>query len=320
MREALKIFQPNTRRTSSIAIVPGLCLAVAMPAAPSPSPSFLRRGPAIPLRPVLLSVPHAGRGYPAAMLANATVPRERLEALEDRFADALIGDAVAAGATAFVAEAARAWLDLNRDPRELDAGMVVPPPPANGLIHSVKVRGGLGLVPRRIAGIGELWRAPLAATDLEARIVEHHLPYHAAIAAALAAAHARFGAAVLLDCHSMPPVASETAVPAPRVVIGDRYGHSASGTLVERLFSLVEEAGLPVARNAPYAGGYTLDRHGRPDRGIHAIQIEIDRTLYLAGDRRTPGEGVKTMRALFAAMAEALSNELADARPAIAAE
>lgn len=291
-----------------------------MPAAPPPLQSFVRIGPAIPARPVVLSVPHAGRDYPPALLASATVSRERLETLEDRFADALIRDAVADGATAFVAQAARAWLDLNRDARELDAGMVAPPPPAHRLIQSAKVRGGLGLVPRRIAGVGELWRAPLAAAEIEARIANHHGPYHAAIATALAAARVRFGGAVLLDCHSMPPLASETSAPAPRIVIGDRYGHSASGRLVERLVAVAEGAGLPVARNAPYAGGYTLDRHGTPQRGIHAIQIEIDRTLYLAEDRRALGSGADAMRVLFAAMTEALADELADTVSAIAAE
>ena len=291
-----------------------------MPAALPIPPSFVRLGPVIPIGPVVLSVPHAGRDYPATMLANATVPRERLEALEDRFADVLIGDCVVAGATAFVALAARAWLDLNRDEREVDGGMIAPPPPAHRLIQSAKVRGGLGLVPRRIAGIGELWRTPLPAAEIERRIAGHHLPYHAAIDAALAAARARFGAAMLLDCHSMPPVTSENASPPPRIVIGDRYGHSASGRLVERLVAVVEGAGLPVARNAPYAGGYTLDRHGRPQRGIHAIQIEIDRTLYLGEDRRTPGDGVPMIAALVAAMAAAAADELAGAAPAIAAE
>lgn len=320
MRQALKIFQPTPSYRRPIAIDPGLCLAAGMSATPPPLPSFVRIGPAIPARPVLLSVPHAGRDYPPAMLANATVARDRLEALEDRLADALIRDAVAGGATAFVAQAARAWLDLNRDERELDAGMVAPPPPAHRLIQSAKVRGGLGLVPRRIAGIGELWRTALPAAEIEARVAGHHMPYHAAIAAALAVARVRFGGAVLLDCHSMPPLVGETPAPAPRIVIGDRYGHSASGRLVERIVALAEGAGLPVARNAPYAGGHTLDRHGRPQRGIHAIQIEIDRTLYLAADRRSLGDGAAAMQALLAAMAEALTDELTGAAPAIAAE
>jgi N-formylglutamate amidohydrolase len=294
-----------------------------LPDAPTPT-GFVRIGPAVPARPVLIAVPHAGRDYPAAMLANATVGRDALEALEDRHVDTLIGDAVRAGTPAFVASTARSWLDLNRDEREIDPAMIDPPPPAHRLIQSAKIRGGLGLVPRRIAGAGELWRLPLSSAEMDDRIASHHRPYHAAIAATLAAMHARFGAAVLLDCHSMPPVPGEAFGPmsraAPEIVIGDRYGRSASGRLVERLAALVEGAGLRVARNAPYAGGYTLDRHGRPGRGIHAIQIEIDRSLYLAADRRTLSPGTAAVAALIVAMAAAMADELFGEPPAIAAE
>ncbi len=254
------------------------------------------------------------------MLANAAVPRERLESLEDRHVDALIGEAVAAGCIAFVARTARSWLDLNRDEREIDPAMLTPPPPAQRLIQSAKLRGGLGLIPRRIAGAGELWRGPVAASDVEARIASHHRPYHAAIADALAVTRARFGAALLLDCHSMPPVGHEPFKPSPRIVVGDRYGHSASARLVERLVAVIEGVGLCVARNAPYAGGYTLDRHGRPQRGLHAVQIEIDRDLYLERDRRTLASGAGKVAMLLAQIAAAAEDELAGDAAAIAAE
>ena len=283
-------------------------------------PTFVRLGPAALLHPVLLCVPHAGRDYPAAMLANAAVPRDRLEALEDRHVDALIAQAVAAGHGAFVAQRARCWLDLNRDEREIDAGMLDPPPPSHRLIQSAKVRGGLGLIPRRAAGVGELWRATLPAAEVEARIAGHHRPYHAAVAEMLETARARFGAALLLDCHSMPPVPSEAFGPAPRIVLGDRFGRSAGGRLVDRIAALIEDAGLTVARNAPYAGGYTLDRHGRPARNVHAIQIEIDRSLYLDADRRGLGPGAAEVGRLLKAIATAMAEELAVAPSAIAAE
>ena len=269
---------------------------------------------------MLLAVPHAGRDYPAALLANALVSRERLEALEDRHADALIAAAVADGTVALVACRPRSWLDLNRDEREIDPATVRPPPPAHRLIQSAKLRGGLGLIPRRMPGASELWRAPLPASELDARIMNHHRPFHAAIAAELAEARARHGAALLVDLHSMPPIASDTFGSAPQVVIGDRYGRSAPSRLIDRITATIGEFGLTVAHNAPYAGGYTLDRHGRPERGTHAVQIEIDRTLYLEPDRRTLSPGVTMVSALVAAMVDAMAEELTTAQSAIAAE
>jgi N-formylglutamate amidohydrolase len=269
---------------------------------------------------VILAVPHAGRTYPPALIAAAALPRHRLETLEDRFADALIADAVAAGATAFVARRARAWIDLNRDERELDPGMIeasTPPPQAIG---SARVRGGLGLIPRRIAGGTDIYRRRLTTAEIEARIVGDHRPWHAALADALTAAHARFGIALLLDCHSMPPIARSGEATPPSVVIGDRYGRAASSRLVDCLEAAARRAGLPHARNSPYAGGYSLDRHGRPTAGIHAIQIEIDRSLYLAPDLRSPGDGMPRIKAFLAMLVAALAEEALPAPPALAAE
>jgi len=283
-------------------------------------PTFVRLGPPGPARPVVLAVPHAGRDYPDALLANALVSRDRLEALEDRHADALIGSSVAAGTVALVACRPRSWLDLNRDEREIDPAPVSPPPPAHRLIQSAKLRGGLGLIPRRMPGAAELWRAPLAASELEARIVDHHRPFHAAIGTELAAARARHGAALLIDLHSMPPVANDTLGSAPQIVIGDRYGRSAASRLIDVLTGVARRFGLTVAHNAPYAGGYTLDRHGRPERGCHAVQIEIDRTLYLERDKRTLSPNVAETSALVLAMVDAMAAELAIDPSAIAAE
>jgi N-formylglutamate amidohydrolase len=268
---------------------------------------------------VILSVPHAGRDYPAALIEAAAVPRARLETLEDRFADALIADAVAAGATAFVARRARAWIDLNRDERELDPAMIDASAPLVHTIGSARVRGGLGLIPRRVTGGGDIYRRRLSATEVEARIVGDHRPWHAALSETLAAARARFGIAVLLDCHSMPPVARTGDEP-PRIVIGDRYGRSAASRLVDCVEASAGRAGLRHARNSPYAGGYALDRHGRPASAIHAIQIEIDRSLYLAHDLRAAGSGMPRIRAFLAGLFAALAEEALPPPPALAAE
>jgi N-formylglutamate amidohydrolase len=288
------------------------------------NPPFERFGPATPVSPVVLAVPHAGRTYPPALIAAAAVPRSRLEGLEDRFADALIAGAVRNGATAFVARRARAWIDLNRDERELDPGMILGAALPAHAIGSARVRGGLGLIPRRLAGGIEILRRRLSATEIEARIISDYRPWHAAIADALTAAHDRFGIAILLDCHSMPPIARDKAAdparPTPRIVIGDRFGRSAGSRFVDRLASEIEAAKLPLARNSPYAGGHTLDRHGRPGKGIHAIQIEIDRSLYLALDMRTAGPGMARMTAFLAGLVQALADEALPLPSALAAE
>lgn len=281
---------------------------------------FERFGPARPASPVILAVPHAGRIYPPELIAAAAMPLDRMEGLEDRFADALVAQAVAGGVTAFVARRARAWIDLNRDEREIDPGMVDAATPPGHFIASARVRGGLGLIPRRMAGGGDIYRRRLTAAEVQARIVHDHRPWHAALAEALAAARARFGLAVLLDCHSMPPIAQAPAREPPKIVIGDRYGRSAASRFVDRIAELAEASGLAAARNSPYAGGHTLDRHGRPGSGIHAIQIEIDRGLYLAPDMRALGPGAARMTTFVAALAAALADEALLSPPAMAAE
>lgn len=281
-------------------------------------PAFRRLGPADPVSPVVLSVPHAGRFYSSAMLADAAVPPARLCQLEDRHADLLITDAVEYGATAFVADHARAWIDLNRDPREIDPAMIAGPVTAASVMHSARTRHGLGLVPNRIGEGVRLWRRKFTIGEINARIEAFHRPYHEAIADALAKARARFGVALLLDCHSMPTLRQEPH-PSPTIVIGDRFGRGASAILSDLAEMVMRRAGLVVSRNAPYAGGYSLDRHGRPQLGVHALQIEIDRKLYLDDALDGLGDGLPAMRALIAQLFETLDKELG-APSAMAAE
>jgi N-formylglutamate amidohydrolase len=271
---------------------------------------FDRFGPLMPTTPLVIAIPHAGRDYPPALLDNSLLPEAMLAKLEDRFADRLAAGAPALGATLFIARRARAWIDLNRDERELDSAMIVPPPHSDRLIASVKVRGGLGLIPRRIGGSGEILRRRLPEADVAARIESDHRPWHAAIAAALAAARARFGIALLIDLHSMPPIEPNEPDEAPQIVIGDRHGRSCHPRFTERLTVEAAASGLSVSRNLPYAGGHTLDRHGRPKAGLHAVQIELDRSLYLAADLRAPGPGLMATAALVTRLAAAMLDEL----------
>ncbi len=268
--------------------------------------------------PLVIAVPHAGRHYPRAMLAAARLPLEALETIEDRHADLLIADAVQAGATAIVARMARSFVDLNRDERELDPAILSPPPPPGALLASAKVTGGLGVVPSRIAAGGAIWKARLPAESIAARLALAHRPYHAAIATALDEAIAAHGVAILLDCHSMPSIVG--AARNPQIVVGDRHGRSSSARFVEIAARTARQAGLRVATNSPYAGGHTLDRHGRPKARRHAIQIELDRALYLDSAQRDPGPGLADMRQLIAAIATALIAEATAPNMAIAAE
>ncbi|URW76080.1 N-formylglutamate amidohydrolase [Sphingomonas donggukensis] len=268
-------------------------------------PSFDRYGPAVPDSPVVLSVPHAGRDYPPELLAALAVPEAALLPLEDRLADRL---AIAARGdeTLFVARRPRAWIDLNRAEHERDPRIDDGASNAAAPYPSLKVRGGLGLIPRRASGATPIWRGRWSADAVAARIAADHRPYHSALAAALQAARARFGIAILLDVHSMPPLPDR---PAPQVVIGDRFGRSAGARLVARLDAAARAHGVRTALNAPYAGGHILDRHGAPARDIHAVQLEVDRTLYLDRDGRTLGQGFAGAAALLRDMAAAVADE-----------
>lgn len=269
--------------------------------------AFSMLGPAAPRSPVLLAVPHAGRSYAPDLIAAARVPIERLRALEDRHADRLVEQAVADGATAIVARIARAAIDLNRDPREIDLAMIEDRGSAEGLVLSGKVRAGLGLFPRRLPSCGELWRARMTMAEAERRIAMAHAPYHRAIAERLEATRALFGAAVLIDCHSMPPLPVRQAGGPVRIVVGDRFGAGAASAVVDVAMAVIEGAGLRVARNHPYAGGYTIDRHGRPRRQVHAIQIEYDRSLYLDASLDAPTSNLDGCARLLALIADRIA-------------
>ena len=282
-----------------------------------PSP-FRRIGPVVPHSPVVIAVPHAGRDYPPALAAAARVPVERLIALEDRHVDALLDDALAAGATAIVATTARAWIDLNRHPAEVDATMIDPPPRATSVRDGPRVRAGLGLVPRRLAGLGEIWHGRIAADALAARIETVHQPYHQAIADALAAARAAHGVAILIDLHSMPPLGGVDR--GVGVVFGDLAGTSAAPAVSAAALTIAARAGYRATRNRPYAGGYGVAEHGRPRAGVHALQVELCRSLYLDTALRMPGAGLAEVRAFVAELHAALPDSLPQGRGTVAAE
>ncbi len=279
----------------------------------------MRIGPDAPLIPVVLSVPHSGRAYSDELLGAARVPFQTLELLEDRLVDRLVWRAVAGGAAALVALRPRAEIDLNRDEREIDPAMVTPPPSSRALLQSPRSRGGLGLVPSRITGAGAIWWRRLSAAELDRRIEDVHRPYHRALGALLEETRTRFGTAILLDCHSMPPRGAGLSEQAG-VVLGDRFGTSIAPHFLEVATAAARRLGFKVARNEPYAGGYITQAHGRPAEGIHALQLEVDRSLYLDEGLRGPGPGFDAIAGLIAAMVSALSSAALEPPEALAAE
>ena len=276
---------------------------------PFPDPAvapFVRTGPDRAVTPLVVAVPHAGRCYPPAIERDRAVAREVLAQLEDRHADRLIGPLLAGKAVGIVAQVARAWIDLNRAETDI----------AGTASESARARAGLGLIPSRLGG-RPLWRSGLSTADVAARIAGVHRPYHRAVAQALAEAQVAFGYAVLIDCHSMPPILR--AGQPPRIVVGDRHGASAAPEVSRAAVAAAAATGLTVARNTPYAGAYALDRHGHPDRGIHALQIEIDRSLYLdAADAPSP-HGIALVGERLAAIAWAAVEAAGAAGGALAA-
>jgi N-formylglutamate amidohydrolase len=279
---------------------------------PARSPWFERLGPATAETPLVCAVPHGGRNYPPAVFSASAVPHPILEQLEDRYADLLIAKAVQHRAVAIVARVARAWIDLNRGEEDLDPALR--DPPHSGPPQTPRARSGLGLLPRRV-GRRDLWREPPTTESAAARIANIHRPYHAAVADALDQACQRFGFAVLLDCHSMPPL---NGLRPARIVVGDAHGKSAGKGVAAEVAREARIHGYAAAINAPYAGAHSLARHGRPADNVHALQIEVDRSLYLERDMRAPSDGLRRTQSLFWDLAQAA---VAAAQPfAMAAE
>lgn len=281
---------------------------------------FERLGEGGAVFPVLLSVPHAGRAYPDRLLAHARVPLATLEKLEDRHADLLIANCIAAGVPALVVRTPRALIDLNRDPRDIDVRMVRGLPRHQALVQSAKQRGGLGLFPRSLPRAGDLWHGPIEWDEARLRIEGTHLAFHAALSAEIDRLQAACDEVLLLDVHSMPPLVASPGEARPDVVIGDRFGVSARSRLSDIARDVVERHGLRPALNHPYPGYYMLERHGQPAWGRHALQIEISRDLYLDEHLRAPGAGLDATRRMLTDLVFALAEELDRARWSEAAE
>jgi N-formylglutamate amidohydrolase len=263
--------------------------------------------------PVLLSVPHAGRDYPDWLLALAAGGRDSLSSLEDPLVDELAWRAIRRGAGAVIARAPRAAVDCNRAEDEIDP-MVIESPPIPKL--SPRARGGLGIIPGRTAAHGPLWRRSIEAAQLEERLDQAHRPYHELLSLELERLVERFGCALLLDCHSMPPLPRG----GPTIIIGDRHGRTADHWLTCEAVRVIASAGYRPGVNEPFAGGHVIERHGARERGIQALQIEIDRRCYLRDGLHEPGPGFDRCARLVESLALQLGQALLDRRYPAAAE
>ncbi len=250
--------------------------------------------------PFFLNSPHSGDAFPESFLARSQLSKSALRKASDLFVDALFRPLVSTGLPMMSAILPRSYLDLNREPLELDPRLIAGQLPVDANTRSLRVAGGLGTIPRVIGDQIEIYAGKLALDEALARIEACYVPYHLRLHRELARRHRVHGTVVLLDLHSMP---SQSA-PRPHrattdIVIGDRFGTSAAPALVDDLDQLARRAGLRVERNQPYAGGYITEHYGRPALGWHAIQIEINRALYMNEATLEPHQG-------FAPLSDAL--------------
>ncbi|WP_146588427.1 N-formylglutamate amidohydrolase [Puniceibacterium confluentis] len=249
---------------------------------------------------VVFASPHSGRDYPWSFLRHTLLDEHAIRSSEDAYVDRLFDCAPQFGAPFLKAGAPRAFVDLNRSCDELDPALI------EGLRrsgHNPRVASGLGVVPRVVANGRAIYRGKLAMAEADRRIEQYWRPYHREVQHLLDCAHQQFGEAILVDCHSMPHEAVDGIVRGgaqrPDIVIGDRFGASADGAIVDRIEAAFAGAGLVVARNAPFAGAYIAQAYGRPSRNQHAIQIEIDRAIYMDEELIRPNAHFHAFRRLL---------------------
>jgi N-formylglutamate deformylase len=255
---------------------------------------------------VVFASPHSGSDYPKAMLRETILSNQMIRSSEDAFVDRLFDCAPDYGARFIKAAMPRAYVDLNRSPDELDPALI------DGVRrqgHNPRVASGLGVIPRVVANGRAIYRGKLRLEEAQHRLEHFWHPYHRALQDLLDDALRYHGQAVLIDCHSMPHEAVENMARSgarrPDVVLGDRFGATAAGSVMDRVEAAFAAQGFTVARNAPFAGAYITQAYGRPSRGQHAVQVEIDRALYMDEARIEPN-------ANFAAVQKALRAAVAD--------
>ena len=250
--------------------------------------------PRAALSPFVFASPHSGSEYPDDLLAASRLDPHSLRKSEDSFVDELFGDAPARGAPLIRANFPRAYLDVNREAWELDPTMFEDDLPDYVNTRSYRVAGGLGTIARVVSSGAEIYGGKLRFSEAVRRVNDLYLPYHRALADLLESTRSKFKHAVLIDCHSMPsvggPMDKDSGHERAEIVLGDRYGTSCLPALTDKAEDILSSQGYAVCRNTPYAGGYITRHYGRPADGVHTLQIEINRALYMdeARIRRLP--------------------------------
>ena len=270
---------------------------------------------------VVFASPHSGRAYSKAFLRRTALDEQSVRSSEDAFVDRLFESAPQAGAPFIKAGVPRAYVDLNRSEDELDPALIDGAPRQG---HNPRIASGLGVIPRVVANGQAIYSGKLSLIEARNRIETIWRPYHAALQASLDEAHLMFGEAVLIDCHSMPHEAMDQVarrgIRRPEVVLGDRFGASADAAMVDRIEAAFTRGGLVVTRNTPFAGAYITQAYGRPGRGRHAVQIEIDRALYMDERLIRPNRNFDAFRELMRGVVREIAEiGRADAAP-LAAE
>lgn len=272
------------------------------------SPPFEIVEPAQWRAPIIFNSPHSGSVYPAEFLSASRIDVVALRRSEDSFMDELIVGLSDRGFPVMRVHFPRSYVDVNREPYELDPRMFTGRLPSFANTRSMRVAGGLGTIPRVVGDGQEIYRERLDVDDALARIETLYKPYHRGLRRLINKAHQAFGTAIVVDCHSMPSIGISRDEPRrPDVVIGDRYGTSCAGVLVDVVESTFGRLGYSLGRNKPYAGGFITEHYGNPASGLHAVQIELNRAIYMDERRRERTARFDQIAADFTVLADALA-------------
>lgn len=276
------------------------------------SPPFTVVRPVVQTSPLVICSPHSGRVYPQAFLARSRLDPLTLRKSEDCFVDEIFAHAVDLGAPLISARFPRAFIDVNREPYEIDPQLFGRSLPDWVNAQSVRVIGGLGTIARIVADGEDIYPPGIMPLQIAIQRIELlYKPFHAALAALINETRARFGYAVLVDCHSMPSGTSGRPSPQrPDFVLGDRFGSSCDGRLTRFLKDAISGLGYDVHINRPYAGGYITEHYGQPSRGVHAIQLEINRGLYMDESAMTATAGFYELERNLALLTMRLAGQL----------
>jgi N-formylglutamate amidohydrolase len=258
--------------------------------------------------PIIFNSPHSGSVYPEAFLNASRIDLPTLRRSEDSFMDELINDLSACGFPVVRVNFPRSYVDVNREPYELDPRMFSGRLPSFANTRSMRVAGGLGTIPRVVGDGQEIYRERLSVDEALSRIETLYKPYHRALRRLIARVHQSFGTAIVVDCHSMPSIGISRDEPRrPDIVIGDRYGTSCAAVLPDMVEATMTKLGYSIGRNKPYAGGFITEHYGNPASGLHVVQLELNRAVYMDERRRERSPRFAQVAADFAALADVLA-------------